>query len=344
MPDASYGEALARLAGLLAGIPFSRERHVPAGKALTQRRLPVPPDVMEEIFWQAAGPLIGDGEPAAVMPAGMPAGTADGMLANLADTPANRAFSGSTGTADDSAPFPQLRMVAVTAPVKEGITLGFEDSPGRGRLPNGSGRHTSPGGAPPRPHSARTKRRSPAPGTGPAARSCGPARHGWPSRKPGPGRPPAALQARAESTPEIPSRLRGQDNRNRETPGHRVRARPLLNRGPKTAYREGRIAPHTRDRGRGTARPTRRDTRAAAMPGRKAKTVTRARTEHHGLKPPGSAKHLKSLVLRSRPREAAVAHRPGLRLMTADIYCRGALSIKLNFFASCPVLAFMRHL
>lgn len=39
MPDASYGEALARLAGLLAGIPFSRERHVPVGKALTQRRL-----------------------------------------------------------------------------------------------------------------------------------------------------------------------------------------------------------------------------------------------------------------------------------------------------------------
>lgn len=70
---------------------------------------------MEEIFWQAAGPLNGDDEPAAVMPAGMPVGTADGMLANLADTPANRAFSGSTGTADDSAPFPQLRVVAVTA-------------------------------------------------------------------------------------------------------------------------------------------------------------------------------------------------------------------------------------
>ena len=37
------------------------------------------------------------------------------MLVNLADTPANRAFFGSTGTEDDSSPFPQLRIVAVTA-------------------------------------------------------------------------------------------------------------------------------------------------------------------------------------------------------------------------------------
>ena len=40
---------------------------------------------------------------------------ADGMLVNLADTPANRAMFGSTGTGDDSSPFPQLRVVAVAA-------------------------------------------------------------------------------------------------------------------------------------------------------------------------------------------------------------------------------------
>ncbi len=40
---------------------------------------------------------------------------ADGMLVNLADTEANRAMSGSTGTADDSSPFPQLRILALTA-------------------------------------------------------------------------------------------------------------------------------------------------------------------------------------------------------------------------------------
>jgi hypothetical protein len=115
MPDASYCEALSRLAGLLADIPFLLEWHVPTGKVVTDWRLPVPPALMEELFWQAAGPLIGDDEPSAVLLAGMPVAAADGMLVNLADTPANRAFFGSTGTADGSSPFPQLRIVAVTA-------------------------------------------------------------------------------------------------------------------------------------------------------------------------------------------------------------------------------------
>ena len=114
-PGGTYCEALARLAGLLADIPFALDWHVPTGKVVTDWRLPVPAEVMEDIFWQAAGPLIGDDEPSAVMLAGMPAGAADGMLVNLADTPANRAMFGSTGTQDDSSPLPQLRIVAVTA-------------------------------------------------------------------------------------------------------------------------------------------------------------------------------------------------------------------------------------
>ena len=115
MPDASYCEALGRLAGLLADIPFIREWHVPTEKVITDWRLPVPPALMEDLFWQAAGPLFADGEPSAVMLAGMPVAAADGMLVNLADTPTNRAFFGSTGTADGSSPFPQLRIVALTA-------------------------------------------------------------------------------------------------------------------------------------------------------------------------------------------------------------------------------------
>ena len=115
MPDASCCEALARLAGLLADVPFALEWHIPTGKVITGWRLLIPADVMESIFWQAAGPLICDDEPSAVLLAGMVVLAADGMLVNLADTPANRAMSGSTGTADDSAPFPQLRVVALTA-------------------------------------------------------------------------------------------------------------------------------------------------------------------------------------------------------------------------------------
>lgn len=115
MPDASYCEALSRLAGLLADIPFTRDWHVPTEKVITDWRLPVPPSLMEGLFWQAAGPLVSDEEPSAVMLAGMPVAGADGMLVNLADTPANRAFFGTTGTADGSSPFPQLRVVAVIA-------------------------------------------------------------------------------------------------------------------------------------------------------------------------------------------------------------------------------------
>ena len=115
MPEASCCEALARLAGLLADVPFALEWHVPTGKVITGWRLLIPADVMEGIFWQVAGPLISDDESSAVLLAGMMVLAADGMLVNLADTPANRAMFGSTGTADDSAPFPQLRVVALTA-------------------------------------------------------------------------------------------------------------------------------------------------------------------------------------------------------------------------------------
>ena len=115
MPGGSYCEALPALAGLLADVPLAREWHVPTGKVVTDWRLPVPPPLMEALFWQAAGPLVSDDAPSAVMLAGMPVAGADGMLVNLADTPANRAFFGTTGTADDSSPFPQLRVVALVA-------------------------------------------------------------------------------------------------------------------------------------------------------------------------------------------------------------------------------------
>ena len=115
MPDASYCEALRTVAGLLADIPFARDWHIPTGKVVTQWRLLIPADVMEGIFWEAAGPLISDDEPSTVLLAGRMVLAADGMLVNLADTEANRKAFGSTGTADDSAPFPQLRVVALTA-------------------------------------------------------------------------------------------------------------------------------------------------------------------------------------------------------------------------------------
>ena len=119
MPDGSYCESLARLAGLLADIPFVLEWHVPTEKVVTGWRVLIPADVMESVFWEAAGPLVSDGEPSAVLLAGMTVCAADGMLVNLADTPENRKAFGCTGTAEQdgegAAPFPQLRIVALTA-------------------------------------------------------------------------------------------------------------------------------------------------------------------------------------------------------------------------------------
>jgi hypothetical protein len=122
MPDGSYCEALGRLAGLLADIPFTLEWHVPTEKVVTGWRVLVPADVMEDLFWQAAGPLTADDEPSAVLLAGMTVLAADGMLVNLADTPANRAMFGSAGTAGDSSPFPQLRIIALAARAGRAMT------------------------------------------------------------------------------------------------------------------------------------------------------------------------------------------------------------------------------
>ena len=118
MPDASYCEALDRLAGLLADVPFALEWHVPTQKVITAWRLPVPADVMEDLSWRAAGPLVSDAEPSVLL-AGMMVCAADGMLVNLADTDANRKAFGCTGTAEQegqgAAPFPRLRIVAPAA-------------------------------------------------------------------------------------------------------------------------------------------------------------------------------------------------------------------------------------
>lgn len=115
LPASSYAEAMRTVAGLLADVPFTLGWHVPTGKSIGEWRLLIPPEVMQEVFWHAAGDLIGPDEPSAVTVAGMPADAADGMLVNVADTPQNRAHFGTTGTGDGSSPFPQARIVALTA-------------------------------------------------------------------------------------------------------------------------------------------------------------------------------------------------------------------------------------
>ena len=66
-------------------------RNSPDDPALTEYWAgKVPPGVLEELFWLAAGPLVGDGAPSAVLLGGLPVCAVDGVLVNVADTPANR--------------------------------------------------------------------------------------------------------------------------------------------------------------------------------------------------------------------------------------------------------------
>ena len=115
LPGSSYSEAMRTVAGLLAQVPFTLGWHVPTGKSIGEWRPLIPAEVMQEVFWHAAGALAGDDEPSAVMVAGMPADAAGGMLVNVAGTPQNRAYFGTTGTGDGSSPFPQVRIIALTA-------------------------------------------------------------------------------------------------------------------------------------------------------------------------------------------------------------------------------------
>jgi len=129
MPEASYTEALRQLTGLLAGVAWALEWHIPVSRVITEWRRKVPPAVMQDLFWLAAGPLVtagGDDDdddddddgPVLVL-GGMPVCGIDGMLVALADTPANRVMFGCTGTRSQegpgSAPFPQLLAVVITA-------------------------------------------------------------------------------------------------------------------------------------------------------------------------------------------------------------------------------------
>ena len=118
-PDASYAEAAYRLAGHLADVPWARDWHVPTAKVFTGWRDKAGPAPAEELFWRVAGPLIDDDAPSAVLLAGMAVHGIDGMLVNVADTPANRAAFGCAGTKTrkgyGEAPFPQIQAVTVTA-------------------------------------------------------------------------------------------------------------------------------------------------------------------------------------------------------------------------------------
>jgi hypothetical protein len=120
MPGAGVREAVIALAGDLAGMPWARAWVPASPRALGDWRNALGPEPLEELRaivlraswrehqdrdWRAV--IIGKLRP-------LKAGSIDGTLIRVPDTPANRAVFGSTGTGDDSSPFPQLRALPLT--------------------------------------------------------------------------------------------------------------------------------------------------------------------------------------------------------------------------------------
>ncbi len=116
-PECDYRETMARLAGHLLDVPWARRWHVPTAKVFTGWRRRLGWQVMEEVFWQAAGSIAGPAtQPGqAALWCGLELCAIDGFQIDLPATDANREEFGSSGTSDSSGPFPQARAVLVTA-------------------------------------------------------------------------------------------------------------------------------------------------------------------------------------------------------------------------------------
>lgn len=119
MPDADYEEVLAALLGDLPMVPWARPYRAPTATVICTWRAAVGAAPLEQLRDRLLAALdaehhshhsqyraisVGDLEVCAI----------DGSLVRTPDTPANRQAFGSAGTADDTAPYPQLRELRAT--------------------------------------------------------------------------------------------------------------------------------------------------------------------------------------------------------------------------------------
>ena len=127
LPDADVTEVIRRAAGLLEHLPWARPWHVPRAEALTRRRGKIPAELFEALFWQVAGPIAAPLAPGMTWH-GLLLCAIDGFQTRVPDTAENREYFGSSGTADNSSPFPLVRAVVATAAGTRGA-LGLEFGP-----------------------------------------------------------------------------------------------------------------------------------------------------------------------------------------------------------------------
>ncbi|MGH3194336.1 MAG: hypothetical protein ACRDNT_00050 [Streptosporangiaceae bacterium] len=121
MPGARPGDVIAALAGDLALVPWARPWRPASARAAGDWRNALGPVPLEELrdlvlgsAWREhrdrgcpGAVTIGKNRP-------LRAGSLDGTLLRVPDTPANRAAFGTVGTADDSGPYPCLRALPLT--------------------------------------------------------------------------------------------------------------------------------------------------------------------------------------------------------------------------------------
>jgi hypothetical protein len=121
MPEARIEDVIAALAGDLALVPWARPWRPASTRAAGDWRNALGPAPLEELRDTVLGPAWrehqGPGCPGVVTigkSRPLKAGSLDGTLARMPDTPGNRAFFGTVGTGDDSGPWPCARALPLT--------------------------------------------------------------------------------------------------------------------------------------------------------------------------------------------------------------------------------------
>jgi hypothetical protein len=107
-----YAEVMAALLGDLALVPWQRPYQLPTATVASTWREAAGAQPLEELRDRLLAGIGAEHQARdyrAVTVGDLDAGSIDGSLTRVPDTPANRQAFGSAGTADDSSPYPQLR-------------------------------------------------------------------------------------------------------------------------------------------------------------------------------------------------------------------------------------------
>jgi Transposase DDE domain len=135
MPEADAREVVTTLLGELVGVPWRRRHAVPSSTVLSRWRAAIGPEPLQQLQEAVLAAVTAEHRdpalPAIEVGGGLRLGAIDGTLTRMPDTKPNRAAFGSTGTADDSAAYPQLRHLHLSDALTR-ATLGVVTGPAGG--------------------------------------------------------------------------------------------------------------------------------------------------------------------------------------------------------------------